>query len=107
MPAPVVEKHLMRNLSPSYLEIVCILPMRPAVHPFGTFGTIHTIYQNAKGQVRQWSNSLFEDNAEFGYGMYLAQSATRKRLASKVQSVLSTQSDVAVQEAGKLFRNIP
>ena len=35
--------------------------------------------------------------------MYLAQSATRKRLASKVQSVLLTQSDVAVQEAGKAY----
>ena len=59
--------------------------------------------KNAKGQGPAWSNSLFEDNAEFGYGMYLAQSATRKRLASKVQSVLSTQSDVAIQEAGKAY----
>ena len=28
---------------------------------------------NAKGQGPAWANSLFEDNAEFGYGMLLAQ----------------------------------
>lgn len=28
--------------------------------------------KNKKGQGPAWSNSLFEDNAEFGYGMYLA-----------------------------------
>lgn len=32
---------------------------------------------NAKGQGPAWANSLFEDNAEFGYGMMLAQSAIR------------------------------
>ncbi len=31
-----------------------------------------------------WGNSLFEDNAEFGYGMFLAQSALRNALIGKV-----------------------
>ncbi len=31
-----------------------------------------------------WGNSLFEDNAEFGYGMYLAQAALRNALIGKV-----------------------
>lgn len=39
---------------------------------------------NKKGHGPAWSNSLFEDNAEFGYGMLLAQQATRNRLGEKV-----------------------
>ena len=43
---------------------------------------------NAKGQGPAWSNSLFEDNAEFGYGMLLAQKAIRGGLKEKVESVM-------------------
>ena len=35
---------------------------------------------NEKGQGPAWSNSLFEDNAEFGYGMLLAQNTIRDRM---------------------------
>ncbi len=42
---------------------------------------------NAKGQGPAWSNSLFEDNAEFGYGMLLAQNAIRERLKEKLKIV--------------------
>ena len=41
---------------------------------------------NAKGQGPAWSNSLFEDNAEFGYGMLLAQKAIRDRLKARSRS---------------------
>ena len=34
---------------------------------------------NAKGQGPAWANSLFEDNAEFGYGMLLAQKRFKRR----------------------------
>ena len=44
---------------------------------------------NAKGQGPAWSNSLFEDNAEFGYGMLLAQKAIRGGLKEKVESVMA------------------
>ena len=42
---------------------------------------------NAKGQGPAWSNSLFEDNAEFGYGMLLGQKAIRKRLKAEVETI--------------------
>ena len=35
---------------------------------------------NAKGQGPAWANSLFEDNAEFGLGMFLGVKAIRERL---------------------------
>ena len=44
---------------------------------------------NAKGQGPAWSNSLFEDNAEFGYCMLLAQKAIRGGLKEKVESVMA------------------
>ena len=46
---------------------------------------------NAKGQGPAWSNSLFEDNAEFGYGMLLAQKAIRGGLKTKVESVMASE----------------
>ena len=45
---------------------------------------------NEKGQGPAWSNSLFEDNAEFGYGMLLAQKAIRKRLKEEVEAVAAS-----------------
>ena len=46
---------------------------------------------NAKGQGPAWSNSLFEDNAEFGYGMLLAQNALRDGLKEKVEAVMANE----------------
>ncbi len=55
---------------------------------------------NAKGQGPAWDNSLFEDNAEFGYGMLLAQNAIREGLQAKVTSVMENESASAeVKEA--------
>ena len=45
---------------------------------------------NSKGQGPAWGNSLFEDNAEFGYGMLLAQKAIRKRLKEEVEAVAAS-----------------
>ena len=45
---------------------------------------------NAKGQGPAWSNSLFEDNAEFGYGMLLGQKAIRKRLKAEVETIAAS-----------------
>ncbi len=46
---------------------------------------------NAKGQGPAWDNSLFEDNAEFGYGMLLAQNAIRDELKEKVENVAASE----------------
>ncbi len=40
---------------------------------------------NKEGKGPAWANSLFEDNAEFGLGMFLAQDTLRKRAQSKVE----------------------
>ncbi|WP_283680872.1 pyruvate:ferredoxin (flavodoxin) oxidoreductase [Parablautia sp. Marseille-Q6255] len=56
---------------------------------------------NEKGQGPAWSNSLFEDNAEFGYGMLLAQNAIRGGLKAKVEALVAEGSNEAVKAAGQ------
>ena len=45
---------------------------------------------NAKGQGPAWANSLFEDNAEHGYGMFLGQKAIRDSLIAKVEEIVAS-----------------
>ena len=47
---------------------------------------------NAEGHGPAWANSLFEDNAEHGLGMYTAQAVIRESLANKVRSVMESTS---------------
>ncbi|MCL2681334.1 MAG: pyruvate:ferredoxin (flavodoxin) oxidoreductase [Streptococcaceae bacterium] len=47
---------------------------------------------NADGHGPAWSNSLFEDNAEYGYGMWLASQTRRQKLVSQIQSALPQMS---------------
>ncbi len=56
---------------------------------------------NKKGHGPAWANSLFEDNAEFGYGMNLAYTARRNAIKSKIEKLAELWSgeDKAVCEA--------
>ena len=56
---------------------------------------------NAKGQGPAWANSLFEDAAEFGYGMLLAQNAIRGGLKAKVEDVVANGTNEDVKAAGQ------
>ena len=44
---------------------------------------------NRQGRGPAWANSLFEDNAEFGFGMALGQKAVRNRLIDYVENILA------------------
>lgn len=57
--------------------------------------TPYTVDKNGHGPA--WSNSLFEDNAEFGYGMMLAQEQIRERLAADAQVLLDTSVSAEAQ----------
>ncbi len=54
---------------------------------------------NGRGQGPAWSNSLFEDNAEFGYGMLLAQKAIRNRLKAEVEEVAAADVSEEIKAA--------
>ena len=47
--------------------------------------------RNAEGRGPAWSNSLFEDNAEFGLGMRLALDTRRARVLAAARAVLPEQ----------------
>ncbi len=54
---------------------------------------------NKKGYGPAWSNSLFEDNAEFGYGMFLGQETLRNRVIAKVEALAETTDNADVKAA--------
>jgi pyruvate-ferredoxin/flavodoxin oxidoreductase len=54
--------------------------------------TAYTINREGKGP--SWANSLFEDNAEFGFGMYLAV----KQLRNKLEQNMRLLNDMNVEE---------
>ncbi len=54
---------------------------------------------DANGRGPAWANSLFEDNAEHGLGMYLGQKAIRARLIEKVKNILDAEAASAELKA--------
>ena len=56
---------------------------------------------NKKGHGPAWSNSLFEDAAEFGYGMLLAQRAIRDRLKNELDEIAANTDKADVKDAIK------
>ena len=54
---------------------------------------------NKAGKGPAWANSLFEDNAEFGYGMFLAQNTLRQRAVSMLLNLQKTAKKADVKKA--------
>ena len=54
---------------------------------------------NADGEGPAWASSLFEDAAEFGYGMMLAVNTRRNALASKIKKALEMDLSAELKEA--------
>jgi pyruvate-ferredoxin/flavodoxin oxidoreductase len=62
--------------------------------------TPYTVNREGKGPA--WANSLFEDNAEYGYGMLLATEQRRSALAEKVRKLIEIPyCDERIVETGK------
>ncbi len=62
----------------------------------------YTVDKNGHGPA--WANSLFEDNAEHGYGMLLGQNAVRNRLIAKVEAIAdSDKASDEVKAAAKAY----
>ena len=57
---------------------------------------------NEDGHGPAWANSLFEDNAEFGFGMQLAITQRRAKLADNVRALIAVDwCQPAIKEAGQ------
>ena len=55
--------------------------------------------KNAQGKGPAWANSLFEDNAEYGYGMAIAVKVMRERLKIVMEQLLEMDIDAQAKEA--------
>ncbi|WP_026486762.1 pyruvate:ferredoxin (flavodoxin) oxidoreductase [Caldanaerobius polysaccharolyticus] len=58
---------------------------------------------NKDGHGPAWANSLFEDNAEYGFGMYLAVKQIRERLANMAREALELNISDSVKDALKAW----
>ncbi|MBS4932185.1 MAG: pyruvate:ferredoxin (flavodoxin) oxidoreductase [Clostridiales bacterium] len=58
---------------------------------------------NKEGRGPAWANSLFEDNAEFGYGMRLAQDALRGRVIAAAETIVATTDDADLKAKAEAF----
>ncbi len=58
---------------------------------------------NSKGQGPAWCNSLFEDNAEFGFGMYTGVKQQRELLAEKVTAIVDGAPEGKIKDAAKAW----
>ena len=54
--------------------------------------------QNAKGRGPAWSNSLFEDCAEFGFGLFLGETRQRAQLKALVEEIVANRDGNACQK---------
>jgi pyruvate-ferredoxin/flavodoxin oxidoreductase len=54
---------------------------------------------NSEGKGPAWANSLFEDNAEYGYGMALAVKVIRESIEGSMKAMLEKDIDSKVKEA--------
>ena len=63
----------------------------------------YTTDKNGHGPA--WANSLFEDNAEHGYGMYLGQKAIRSRLIDEVKEIAEKAEVAEVKAAAEEYLN--
>ena len=59
--------------------------------------TPYTVDKNGHGPA--WANSLFEDNAEHGYGMYLAASQLRAKVGADIEALYGMVKDENVKKA--------
>ena len=59
--------------------------------------------KNYKGQGPAWANSLFEDNAEYGMGMFLGTSQLREKLEILAKEAITTDISAELKEALKVW----
>jgi len=59
--------------------------------------------QDKNGYGPAWGNSLFEDNAEYGYGMALAVKQQRQRLADQASELLRLEIPEGMREAASFW----
>jgi len=61
---------------------------------------------NADGKGPAWANSLFEDNAEYGYGMYLGVKQIREKLADLMKQAVAEDIPQDLKDAFNVWLDV-
>lgn len=61
----------------------------------------YTVNQDGLGPA--WANSLFEDNAEYGFGMHISVQVTRNRIARYLNELLEKELPEGMKEAAEVW----
>ena len=67
----------------------------------GTFPTM-PYCKDKNGHGPTWANSLFEDNAEYGFGMRLAVDSNRRQLKNNIEKLLKIENNSELENALKM-----
>eukprot|EP00028_Trichosphaerium_sp_Am-I-7-wt_P005760 CAMPEP_0168531048 /NCGR_PEP_ID=MMETSP0405-20121227/15134_1 /TAXON_ID=498012 /ORGANISM="Trichosphaerium sp, Strain Am-I-7 wt" /LENGTH=1322 /DNA_ID=CAMNT_0008555613 /DNA_START=110 /DNA_END=4078 /DNA_ORIENTATION=+ len=71
----------------------------------GTYGE-HPYTVNDQGRGPAWGRSLFEDNAEYGYGMFLATKQRRQQLFNDLEQTIGDDSLTLSAESRKALQTL-
>src|SRR5699024_10648572 len=99
--APAAARRRTSSWSPSCSDRMVIANATGCSSIYGGSAPTCPYTVNEKGHGPAWANSLFEDNAEFGFGMNLAFTQRREKLAETVKQLIAVPHcwDV-IKEAG-------
>lgn len=70
---------------------------------WGNPGGVSPFTVNGQGHGPAWNNSLFEDNAEHGLGMYLGYQAIQKELVSDAEAIIASDASEGLKAAAQLW----
>jgi len=73
---------------------------------WGGTATTNPYTTNEEGRGPAWGRSLFEDNAEYGFGMAIATAGRRRKLVSLVDDVLSNHAAEGIELSPELKRGM-
>ncbi len=70
---------------------------------WGNPGAVSPYTVNKEGRGPAWNNSLFEDNAEHGLGMYLGYQAVQNELVTKSEALVSSDAPETLKAAAQAW----
>lgn len=70
---------------------------------WGNPGGVSPYTVNGQGHGPAWNNSLFEDNAEHGLGMYLGYQAIQQELVSDAEAIIASDASEGLKAAAQLW----
>ncbi len=94
VPAPAAERRRMRACNPAFRRAYVYCQRHRLFLHLGRLGSLCSpIPPTTRAFGPSWANSLFEDNAEYGYGMYLGSKPMRERLAGYLDEIYADACD--------------